>query len=863
MISKRLSIFFFLFYVATAVGNPFLPFFNKLYKTHQLVESKNFSEAKKSIFILKSKKDSAESILWYDLTRIYLHENKIDSAFIISDKALSVAIQQFQNQGKAKQIAKRYHLSLNDFDSLFAQQVEKAYLMNRSSNPDKIATNGSGLNQKEINQQFIRLFKTKLNFFQFRDSILSKSGDSKKPSFSPKSISLLGKYIFHLELTQDTLNFHSVIQTNSIAAYKNYLKAYWSNIESETQLNFQIHQLNFFKIMEDSLYNLAYINTNKINTENAFLQFAKEYSRAPQKDSALNHAESIAYLEAKSVNNEAQYNYYLSKYPKAKHKDQVEYLLRYLNVIPVPYLTKDLKYVFVDSASSETWTDSSYDFAYPYASKYHKKWYDNGSMLMPGCALVMKLDEFATPEFYYVEKDGSRVNKNSYDEITQFAPNMAFVLKSERYGIINSLGNEVLPCKFQRLYFDTALGIGAVFNGKYWGFINIAGKLITPIQFSGILNSKLSFTLNADLIELPKLLIPVSANNLWGYIDVNGQAAIEYKFKQTYPFKNGVALIESNESKWFYINRFGDVVSKEYDHIQDLENGFCKITKIVDGKKKIGILAKPFRGFIHQLNTNSKQLNEISAQFNLPLTPENLRTEFKEIIPPNHDDIIYTINDYFTGFAIKQKSGFTLYDTAGKAINKNPIQNINIQAQKLFTAKEKKQLKWFNPKTKTMSTNAVDEISILTDNLIGGLNKGVWNFYSIDESIINITNDKGTIFKDFEAIAPAEKEGFIIARKKGLWGLLHQKGNLILDFVLDFKFLDIYFTDVPNQYIVRIPVQGNPEESTWGVYNGLTNKYIIDPVFDGISYEDFSGYWLVPFNEKNAWLDSKGNLFAE
>ena len=361
------------------------------------------------------------------------------------------------------------------------------------------------------------------------------------------------------------------------------------------------------------------------------------------------------------------------------------------------------------------------------------------------------------------------------------------------------------------------------------------------------------------MIELPKLLIPVSLNNLWGYIEANGQVAIDYKYKQAYSFKNGVALIESIDSKWFYINRFGDVVSKEYDNIQDLENGYAKITKIIDGKKKIGILAKPFRGFIQQLNTNSKQLNELAAQFNLSLTPENLRAEFKEIIPPIHEEVWYTVNEFFTGYAVKQKTGFTLYDTAGKVINKNPIPNINIQAQKLFIAKEKKQLKWFNPKTKTMSTNSVDEISILTDHWLGGFNKGVWNIYTMDESVISITNDKGTVFKDFEAISPAEKEGFIVAQKKGLWGLINEKGNVLLDF----KFLDINFTDVPNQYIVRIQVQGNPDESTWGVYNGLTNKYTIDPVFDGISYEDFSGYWLVPFNEKNAWLDSKGNLFAE
>lgn len=851
MISRRLPILLIFFFATVLTGNPFLPYFNKLYKTHKLIENQNYTEAKTIIQKLKTKKDSSDCVLWYEITRIYLIEKKYDSAFFSSEKALSLAIVQSQNSTKSNQIKGRYGLTVGSFDSLFAQQVEKIYNIHRSTNPDNIDDFGTRLTQSKINQYYINLFKSKLTFFKLRDSALTKSIKESNHSFCPNSILSLNKQVYYFELTQDTLIFRNAIQTNSISVYKNYLKEYWQSIDQQRKENYQFHQLSFFKIIEDSLYNLAFNQVLKTNTESAYLNFAKEYPRATQKDSAVNFAENIAYLEAKSINTANQYNYYLSKYPRAKHKAQVEYLLRYLKVIPVPYLTKEMKYVYVDSVTSETWTDSVYDFAYPYAAKYHKKWYSNGSMLMPGCALVMNLDEFETPEFYYIEKDGSRVNKNSYDEIIQFSSNLAFVQKAERYGIINSLGVEVIPCKFQRIYFDTALGIGAVYNGKAWGFINTLGKLITPIHFTNFYSPDLNLTMNADLIELPKIIIPVSLNNLWGYIEPNGQVCIDYKYKQAWGHKNGVAIIETTESKWQLINRFGDVISGDYDNMQDLENGFIKITKIQDGKKKYGILAKPFKGFFPQANLNIKQLFNLSQSNHLSLT--------KEILSSNFDEILVVQNPKYTGFAIKQKAGYQIFDTSAKILNKLPLPNLNVLAQKLFVIKEKKTLKWFNFISKNISNISGDDIGVLNNDLITVNNKGAWNLYKLDETAVQVKNEKGAIFKDFESIVPAEKEGYIMAQKKGLWGLISESGNLILDF----KYSDIYFTDNTSQFIVKIPNATNPDDAAWGVFNTSLGKYVIDPVFEGISNEDFSGYWLVPYNEKNAWLDSKGNLYAD
>jgi hypothetical protein len=387
---------------------------------------------------------------------------------------------------------------------------------------------------------------------------------------------------------------------------------------------------------------------------------------------------------------------------------------------------------------------------------------------------------------------------------------------------------------------------------------NLTGKLITPIQYSNILSPFSSITVNVDIIELPKVLIAVINDNLWGYITTTGEKAIEFNYKQAFPFKNGVALVETTNGKWMYIDFGGKQVSKEYDLIQDLESGYSKVVKITEGKKKYGILAKPFGSKIPQMNLTHAQLHELGRTYKIKYQSDSIHQEFKEILSPIHDDITFTTNLHFNAFAVKTPKGYLIYDTLGVLVCKNPIPNLTVFAQKLFVTKEKKQVKWYNYRNNLMSNLSFEEINIISDHLIAGLTKGMWNIFNINEKSLTISNEKGMIYKDFEAIVPSEKEGYFMIQKKGVWGLCNEDGKVILDC----KYQDIYFTDNANNYIVRIPETASNEESSWGVIN-TSGKFIVDPVFEGISFEDFSGYWLVPYNEKNAWLDQKGNLFAE
>ncbi len=845
------SIFILLTFVCAmpTFGNPLLPLFNKLYKAHKLIENQNYTESKRIISIQILKKDSTESIAWYNLSRIYEHENKLDSAFIFSQKALLKFFIQGQNRKNADKIQKRYALNLIDFNRLIASQIEKLYRLNRKTEPSPINIDS------KINLVYVEKFNSAKYQIQTHPYYASMLDKNESEMYCIRTINL---YTSELQKCQDTIEFKSVLNSKNIQQYKKYIQNYWDKIEKNSSLKNSLHLTSFYKFLEDSLYKMAFEAVLTENREEQYLKFVQEYPNAPQKDSAYNLAENIAYLEAKSLNKNSQFETYLSKYPKARHRKQIEYLKRYLNVIPVPYLTKDLKYVYVDSASSETWTDSLYDFAYPYASNYHKKWYSNGSMLVPGCALVMKFDDFGASEFFYIEKDGTPVNNNTYDEVVQFTKNLAFVQKADRHGIINSLGQEILPCKFQRIYFDTTLKLGIIYNGKAWGMFNITGKLITPMQYTSILSSSASISVNVDVIELPKSLLPVMNNNLWGYITKSGEKAIDFNFRQAFPFKNGVALVENNSGKWGYIDFEGKFVSKEYDFIQDLENGYAKVMRIIDGKKKFGILAKPFKSKIPQMNLTHNELHEMGRKFGIQYLSDSIHKEFVELIQPNLDEIIHTNNLHFNAFAVKTSKGYNIFDTAGVLLNKTPIPNLSVFAQKIFVTKEKKLVRWFNYSSNLMSNLSFEEINILSDHLVAGMTKGVWNVFNINEKSLQISNDKGQIYKDLEAIVPAEKEGYFMIQKKGVWGLCTEAGKVILDC----KFQDIYFTDNPNHFIVRIPETSSNEESAWGVINTAGN-FIVDPVFEGVSFEDFSGYWLVPYNEKNAWLDQKGNLFAE
>lgn len=152
------------------------------------------------------------------------------------------------------------------------------------------------------------------------------------------------------------------------------------------------------------------------------------------------------------------------------------------------------KWGFIDKTGKEL-TKMEYDYAYPFADsmavvvKNEKYGYVNntgknvivcqyhrGSDFHYGYALV---SQFA--KNFLINKKGQKVSKE-YDQIIYMYKSFYLTFLNKKYGIINTNGKEILPCKYKDVTwynYEYNLGIVIGDNGKY-GLINNKGKYIIP-----------------------------------------------------------------------------------------------------------------------------------------------------------------------------------------------------------------------------------------------------------------------------------------------------------------------------------------------------------------------------------------------
>jgi hypothetical protein len=234
---------------------------------------------------------------------------------------------------------------------------------------------------------------------------------------------------------------------------------------------------------EDTLIQWEYELACSEDQEFSYLRFLKAYPKAPQKNSILQKLDAMAFERAQQINTVEAYENYLKNQPEPPIGRQdltmrAQFLLRALTVIPVPYAyTNKDGFYFADSSTGQPWMELDYKMAYPFALNNNKSQFvENGSTLIPGCALVMRTDTFGLIEYSYITKDGKPFTKNNYETIYQFSSSMAFVQRGGRWGILNYRGKELLPCKFENLRYDTASRRGALKTNKKWALFNESGK---------------------------------------------------------------------------------------------------------------------------------------------------------------------------------------------------------------------------------------------------------------------------------------------------------------------------------------------------------------------------------------------------
>jgi hypothetical protein len=755
------------------------PWLNPQYRIHRNIVDSQFLKAEKKLIKRSQTKDTASPIYWHSLSRLATHHRQNNQAIFFSRNASIKANAAFMFNPEIKQEFLKWYY----FDETYLNLYYRKLLYDKY-NQERSTTDPN---------QNIEL----LQFFQNEQTTLEKHFP-KNGNINTK-ISL-PHIIYCLSSLNDTIAFKQALSTNKITDLQKYTLIWRAMPDSSS---YPAHLLSLYTQATDSLYKMAFNEAEYQNTEEAYLKFIDDYPKAPQQKQALSLADNLAFIQSKQINSTVAYSNYLNKYPFGKHKKTASYLLRYLKITPVPFYTKRGKFAFVDSITLEKWTDSTYDFAFPFAKKYHTQWFSNGAHLIPECAMVMKYDLFDNPEYHYIEKDGTPISNNKYSDLPiQIQKNLAFVTKSERYGLLNSTGKELLPCKFPKIYFDTASGLGALYNGTHWAFYNKQGKILTPFEFDDISElNEYSLQSPVDLWNIPKTRILVQKGTNLYFLDSNFKP-ISDTFQSCTQFVPG----------FYWINKMN--VGKFTD---------TGLTAIAVGLKK-----EPL--WIQSNNQVYFCIND--------------KTE----------STIY--NQDFQPIKVHKKLQFETVDnkifTASVKVNasNNKRGNTSSWGQK-----------WLNPSNWEISKPTAQSIAILNDSLIGFTTDTTFKLKK-DSTVsrthlVNIITEKTVHPNPHFSISRSDNSQYFLTNSSdGFMGLIDLKGNT----VLPEDYLQIESSQFPGTWIVQSP--HSEDEGGYELVTKGGNAIISNYHFNEIVDQMFQNYLLISEPDRSYWMNQKGKIYS-
>ncbi len=845
------------------------------------------------------------------------------------------------SEKQLKYFQKKYPVSLNRFESLYQEQLNVFVMMIRHNNWPVDST----LNA--IKQEPYFQFTSLLNPSQNPTFIQSAT-----PSFYNNlfAINYLNSVRIHIQTNHDSCNqknwksflndypsidsflrvnmeqeiklihrnaLKEVLSEGPLSNSTHKLRHYWEYLLSDPnnldpfnqkEFNFLTELKTWSNQLLDTIYYWEFNLVIDANNKLQFLEYQKSYPLSPFADSAYRLAENLAFLEAKNTNSEKGYTDFLKSFPNGPHFEKAKYGLRYLKVIPVPYLSTTesgpSKYFFVDSATSEIWIDSMYDFAYPFAQPYYKKWLTNGSTLIQGCALVGQNDNFFNMEFHYIEKDGSRMTPNTYEEIIQFHRHYAFINKNDRWGILNSEGKEIIPPKFQQIHFDTTRWIGFIYNGSKWAIFNKTGKLTTGFNFNDIHNllkpesDRRMVRLNENAVQVVQIdsnFIPVlNDEGVYQIINFSGQPSqiIKTPFNYIGVVQHNIYWVQPNENQSFFMDKAGRVLTDTFIEIkQDRFSNHIFYGKLLINNKKRQtdetwkIIKTDAKNGVSILNTTIAKPSHIMALQNSGVDYFVLYIDEKALEINYH--ILNSGGQVINKMILQKKSA----NAGGKFIYKsNKLALIEITSPNTTKNEKLRKLKptitryyWIQPHTGKISTEYFDQhssVSLLNDsivygprinsssiqngNIISNTSKNIcFNIIQDKElKFFSIKNRTDTVWQNglVEFNRFDNTQHLLIQNAQGNLGLANGNGRIIVEP----NFQSIEPTIYSKYWKVLIPNKNKTaeEEPHWGIIDG--NGYLkLKPDFEEIIDDEFYNYWLVPYKDKLAWTDWTGHLYAE
>lgn len=147
--------------------------------------------------------------------------------------------------------------------------------------------------------------------------------------------------------------------------------------------------------------------------------------------------------------------------------------------------------------------------------------------------------------------DGNVVVPGEYDIIQNYSEGMAAVCKGNRWGYVDSFGNNIIPCLYHsRLFYDN-------------GVMDDWGEYGVPDEAN----------------DFHEGLVMIMKNGKAGFLDKQGKVAIPFLYERAKDFSEGFAAVKK-AGKWGFINKEGkNVIPCQYDKVASFREGLVAVVK--------------------------------------------------------------------------------------------------------------------------------------------------------------------------------------------------------------------------------------------------------------------------------------------
>ena len=238
--------------------------------------------------------------------------------------------------------------------------------------------------------------------------------------------------------------------------------------------------------------------------------------------------------------------------------------------------------------------------------------------------------------------------------ISPFHEGVALIEKDEKKGVIDKMGNFVVPIDEYDDISNFTNGTAYVHKGEKVGEIDSKGKVVTPLHnISEDLVVVDSIIGDEPVYNYSEGLAVILKNDKYGYIDEKGTIVISPKYEEARDFHDGIAVVCVGYELYGFIDKSGrEIMPCNLFEVRDFSEGLAIVRKEM-GSQYSFYNTKGEKEFTTEFRSCRSFKEGIAVVGNEEGKMGFINHSGEMVIPYNYD----YVDDFSEGLAIVMKEG--------------------------------------------------------------------------------------------------------------------------------------------------------------------------------------------------------------